>query len=489
MIRAALRRARLGSVATVLPSEAPEIPLATPALIAAEAASELRTLTDVRGGSRVVGWAPRLCLGGYLGPVRGSHVSLTRSFGFSAQVLFHRGRLVILTGAGVSTESGVPDYRSPGRGEYRPMQHSEFVSSETIRHRYWARSAAGYRRLSAAWPNDAHRLVAALEGLREREGLGPTTLITQNVDGLHARAGSRAVLELHGTIHRVGCLECGVDLCRAELQAEMERVNGVGTGEMAPEGDGAEIDPGNAAVKPLRDREDRSRARGRDRVSSRDLQRPDGDTEIAAGDYAAFRVPKPCQRPSLLGGVEGSPSWGIIGPAVRSRKDWEAGEGAVEVAGAGEAAPVLNHADSVGSRPVRPSGRLVCSNKLMPRVVFHGGSLPRGVARQSVGVASAADAFLVLGSTLTVFSAFRLVKAAKENGASLAIVNHGTTRGDGLADAVIDAAIPAALRAAIDARLGASAAEAALAALEPPLPSPISVLEDRETGEEVPEMG
>jgi len=127
-------------------------------------------------------------------------------------------RLVALTGAGCSTESGIPDYRGAGKPpRSRPsIQHREFVDKAENRKRYWARSLLGWPRLAAARPNEAHRALAALEGAGVVGGL-----ITQNVDGLHGAAGSRAVVELHGALARVRCLQCPSTITRDELQAQL----------------------------------------------------------------------------------------------------------------------------------------------------------------------------------------------------------------------------------------------------------------------------
>lgn len=116
---------------------------------------------------------------------------------------------MVLSGAGISTASGIPDYRSPNRPAYKPLQNADFFRKESVRRRYWARSSLGYRRLSAAEPNGAHLLVAALEAAG-----CVRSVITQNVDRLHQRAGSRNVLELHGTVHEVACMDCGLVLSR-----------------------------------------------------------------------------------------------------------------------------------------------------------------------------------------------------------------------------------------------------------------------------------
>jgi NAD-dependent SIR2 family protein deacetylase len=143
----------------------------------------------------------------------------------SIQNLAHlmRGRkTLVLSGAGISTESGIPDYRGP-RGTLRvrqPMQFREFAGSEDARRRYWARSAVGWARLAEAQPNEAHRAVAGMELSGFVLGV-----ITQNVDGLHQAAGSRRVLELHGSLAAVRCMACGRDERREDFQARLVAQN------------------------------------------------------------------------------------------------------------------------------------------------------------------------------------------------------------------------------------------------------------------------
>lgn len=128
--------------------------------------------------------------------------------------------LVALTGAGLSTDSGIPDYRGPGAPRHQPMTYQEFVSGEAARQRYWARSHVGWSRVRRAVPNPGHDALAHLE----RAGV-LTGLITQNVDGLHIRAGSRAVVELHGRIADVVCLGCRAVTSREELQRRLAAAN------------------------------------------------------------------------------------------------------------------------------------------------------------------------------------------------------------------------------------------------------------------------
>lgn len=130
------------------------------------------------------------------------------------------GGVVVLTGAGMSTDSGIPDYRSPGAPTRRPMTHDEFRSGPAARQRYWARSHLGWQRMRRAAPNAGHRALVDLE-----HGGITSTLITQNVDGLHGLAGSRRVIDLHGRIDEVICLDCRQVTSRLELQDRMTRMN------------------------------------------------------------------------------------------------------------------------------------------------------------------------------------------------------------------------------------------------------------------------
>ncbi len=129
-------------------------------------------------------------------------------------------RTAVLTGAGVSTDSGIPDYRGKGAPTRTPMTAQQFLSNVDARRRYWVGSHLGWRVFAAAEPNDGHRALAALEHRGVANGV-----ITQNVDGLHVRAGSSRVVELHGTMRRVGCLHCGQVFDRRDLAARVEADN------------------------------------------------------------------------------------------------------------------------------------------------------------------------------------------------------------------------------------------------------------------------
>jgi NAD-dependent SIR2 family protein deacetylase len=137
--------------------------------------------------------------------------------------LVDAGGAVVLSGAGISTESGIPDYRGPTGASQRrhaPMTYQAFTRDPVARRRYWARSHVGWRLMTRAQPNDGHRAVAELE----RRGLVIGT-ITQNVDGLHQAAGAQRVIDLHGRLDRVVCLTCGAMVGRADLDARLAEAN------------------------------------------------------------------------------------------------------------------------------------------------------------------------------------------------------------------------------------------------------------------------
>lgn len=162
----------------------------------------------------------------------------------------HARRLVVLTGAGVSTGSGIPDYRCEA-GEWKrkpPVRFQEFLSSESIRRRYWARAMAGWRLVRDAAPNTAHVALTELERAGRLHHL-----ITQNVDRLHQRAGSVNVIDLHGRIDRVRCLDCGELASRDEHQLRLEEANP-------------------------------------DFHADFTAHAPDGDADLAGADYDSFRL-------------------------------------------------------------------------------------------------------------------------------------------------------------------------------------------------------
>ncbi|MET8001028.1 NAD-dependent protein deacetylase [Nonomuraea glycinis] len=146
------------------------------------------------------------------------------------------GGVSVLSGAGLSTESGIPDYRGPtGRArKAEPMTYQRFVGSARARQRYWARSHVGWRQIGSARPNDGHRAVAELERLGLIAGI-----VTQNVDGLHQAAGARRVIELHGGLDRVVCLSCRERSPRTELERRLGAANADwdASGRINPDGD------------------------------------------------------------------------------------------------------------------------------------------------------------------------------------------------------------------------------------------------------------
>jgi NAD-dependent SIR2 family protein deacetylase len=161
------------------------------------------------------------------------------------------GRLFVLTGAGCSTNSGIPDYRD-SQGNWKrtpPVTYDNFMTNEATRKRYWARSMVGWRRFGQALPNDAHRALARLEQRGRSE-----ILLTQNVDRLHQSAGSERVIDLHGRLDQVRCMGCGLKMPRGDFQHELGHRNGAWLALDAPDA-------------------------------------PDGDADLEHEDFAAFDVP------------------------------------------------------------------------------------------------------------------------------------------------------------------------------------------------------
>ena len=235
-------------------------------------------------------------------------------------------RVLVLSGAGLSTESGIPDYRDD-TGEWKrspPVHYQEFVRDDSARRRYWARSLAGWRFIGAATPNAGHRALARMERASVVHHV-----ITQNVDRLHQRAGSRNVTDLHGNLEQVRCLDCTHRITRREMQARLEHEN-----------------PDWTAVTAT--------------------TAPDGDADLEGADFASFRVP-PCPR---------------------------------------------------------------CRGVLKPTVVFFGENVPRERVASAFARLAEADALLVVGSSLMVFSGYRFVRQAHQVGQPVAVINLGRTRAD-----------------------------------------------------------
>lgn len=169
-------------------------------------------------------------------------IDYATSFGLErARELISGKRTLVLTGAGVSTASGIPDYRGEGRVQKHPLTFDDFMGSAQNQARYWARSYVGWHRIASAQPNPGH--VALSNAEVEGKVLH---VITQNVDGLHQRAGSQKVLELHGRLDRVLCTGCGEIVSRSELDGRIFALNPdfgqQGEIEFSPDGD-AEIEP------------------------------------------------------------------------------------------------------------------------------------------------------------------------------------------------------------------------------------------------------
>ncbi|MFT4047985.1 MAG: NAD-dependent protein deacetylase [Solimonas sp.] len=249
--------------------------------------------------------------------------------------------LFVLTGAGVSTASGIPDYRDADGAWKRPppVTYQAFMGDAAMRQRYWARSLVGWRTFGRARPNAAHRALAALErrGRVER-------LVTQNVDRLHQRAGSARVVDLHGRLDLVRCTACGQCRTRAGFQHLLLQRN--------PRW--AALDAGAA---------------------------PDGDADLERADFPSFDVP---------------------------------------------ACPA-------------------CGGVLKPDVVFFGESVPRERVDAAMAALRAADAMLVVGSSLMVWSGFRFAQTAARAGKPIAAVNIGRTRADDLLQLKIAAPAAGAL--------------------------------------------
>lgn len=271
---------------------------------------------------------------------RADHIAALRDF------LTRHERLFVLTGAGISTASGIPDYRDRDGGwkGATPIQHQDFVRRLAKRKRYWARSMAGWPAVARAVPNEGHHALARL-GAAGRSSL----LVTQNVDGLHQAAGNRAVVDLHGRLDRVICLDCNTRLSRHRVQ-EMLVAENAGW------------------------------------LHDAKAIRPDGDIELGDVNYDVFNVPD-CP---------------------------------------------------------------VCGGILKPDVVFFGGAVPKPTVARAWAGLEKADAVLVAGSSLMVWSGFRFVREAARRGLPIMAINRGRTRADDLITHKLDDDCGALLAAAID---------------------------------------
>ena len=244
-------------------------------------------------------------------------------------------RVAVLTGAGISTDSGIPDYRGPDSPPSNPMTIHQFTRDPVFRQRYWARNHVGWRHMDDTQPNPGHRAVAALE----RNGV-VSGVITQNVDLLHTKAGSENVINLHGTYAQVVCLGCGHTMTRAALAEELDTLNPGFTERVEA--------VGGLAVAP--------------------------DADAVVADTTSFRY---LDCPS-------------------------------------------------------------CGGMLKPDIVYFGENVAKDVVQQALSLVEGADALLVAGSSLTVFSGYRFVRHAAALGMPIAIINHGPTRGDQHASVKVD---------------------------------------------------
>lgn len=262
-----------------------------------------------------------------------------------SEFLARHQRLFVLTGAGISTASGIPDYRDEsGKWKHRkPMEYRDFVGSHRARQRYWARSVVGWQRFQHASPNPAHVALARLE----RQGRLIRT-VTQNVDGLHQRAGSRRVTELHGSLTTVECLDCAAQIPRASMQQSLLAGNPL---------------LAHLTAQPA----------------------PDGDAVLDDYDETEIHVPS-CK---------------------------------------------------------------ACGGRLKPAVVFFGESVPKARVESCYDALRQADAVLIVGSSLMVYSGFRFVREASRAGLPIAAINRGKTRADELIGLKLETDCARTLNAAI----------------------------------------
>lgn len=243
----------------------------------------------------------------------------------------------VITGAGLSTDSGIPDYRSPGSPARTPMTWQEFQSSEERRRRYWSGAALGWSRFDSFLPNPGHYALAQLETARRVSGIA-----TQNVDGLHLKAGSRRVIELHGHLRSVRCLDCGTEVTRAEIVKRMRETN-----------------PALASL------------------TQSAQENPDGDAEVTDSLIEQFVIPV-CA---------------------------------------------------------------LCGGMLAPNVVMFGQFVRPEDSRAAQQLVNESDSVVVVGSSLAVNTAVRLLHRAHRQGKPIAMVNRGATPLDHLAAFRVDAGI------------------------------------------------
>ncbi|WP_298719635.1 NAD-dependent protein deacetylase [uncultured Oceanisphaera sp.] len=254
-------------------------------------------------------------------------------------------RLLVLTGAGISTDSGIPDYRDQ-QGQWKraqPVQHPDFMRCEHTRKRYWGRSLVGWPMMRDAHPNPAHQALARLEQLDHID-----LLVTQNVDRLHQRAGSRKVVDLHGRSDQIICMSCDYRCSRDESHQRSAELN--------PDF------PGLSAAAA-----------------------PDGDADLEV-DFSGFHIPD-CHQ---------------------------------------------------------------CGGILKPDVVFFGDNVPKLRVMEALNALERADALLVIGSSLMVYSGFRFCRKAQEWNKPIAALTLGKTRADDLLNLKLNAPITPVLQAALN---------------------------------------
>jgi NAD-dependent SIR2 family protein deacetylase len=257
------------------------------------------------------------------------------------QFLEKHQRICVMTGAGISTDSGIPDYRDKKANWKRkaPVQHPDFMASHATRQRFWARSLVGWPIMRDAEPNASHRALALL-GQHGKI----SALVTQNVDGLHEKAGHPNTIDLHGRSDRVICTGCSYTLSRDETHDWMARLNPQFTHFKA-------------------------------------VAAPDGDADLEGIDFSTFYVP-PCP---------------------------------------------------------------FCQGILKPDVVFYGDHIPKDRVEAAKAAVDNADALWVIGSSLMVYSGFRLCKQAHQAGKPITLLNEGITRADSLATLKLNSDISSVL--------------------------------------------
>lgn len=269
--------------------------------------------------------------------------------------------LTVITGAGVSTDSGLPDYRSPGAPARHPVTFDQFTSDQRYRTYYWARNYVGWRHSVTRTPNESHRQIARLE--RAGVALG---VVTQNVDLLHEQAGATRVVDLHGRWDTVHCRRCGAVFSRDELEHRLDSLN-----------------PGF---------EERVGAVGNVEIA------PDADAILTTTE--GFHV-RACWAPAPDG--------------------------------------ITRH-DAGFARPGE------CGGMLKPDIVFFGEVVPKWRSEAAARLVDESEGLLVVGTSLAVHSALRLVRRGVSAGKPLVVVSRGSTRGDDLASITIEGGAAPVLR-------------------------------------------